>query len=231
MNAAPYACAAIGLPVGWFAGVLIDRVPDRLPLRPLPGLRLRGIYGVVTAAMVVLFGLVGWRFWEAPPLFIAGYLLLTAMLLTVSVIDIRVYRLPDRIVLPTLAASIVIVVVESLRASQPKQISYAVAGLLIYFVVLLIVHLISPAGMGFGDVKLAAVMGLYAGWLAPSYAGAFALVLWAMLIGFVAGSVVGVAMLVSRRRSTPIPFGPFLALGAMAVVLIGQHLVSITLAA
>ena len=133
--------------------------------------------------------------------------------------------------LPTLAASVVIVVIESLRSSQSKQISYAVAGLLIYFFVLLVVHLISPAGMGFGDVKLAAVMGLYLGWLAPSYTGSFALVLWAMLIGFVAGSVVGIAMLISRRRSTPIPFGPFLALGAMAVVLIGQHLVSITLAA
>ncbi len=231
VNADPYVCAAIGLPVGWFAGVLIDRVPDRLPLTPLPGVRLRGVHGVVTVAMVVLFGLVGWRFWTEPPLFIAGYLLLAGMLLTVSVIDIRVYRLPDRIVLPTLAASVVIVVVESLRASQSRQISYAVAGLLIYFFVLLVVHLISPAGMGFGDVKLAAVMGLYLGWLAPSYTGAFALVLWAMLVGFVAGSVVGIGMLISRRRSTPIPFGPFLALGAMTVVLIGQHLVSITLAA
>jgi leader peptidase (prepilin peptidase)/N-methyltransferase len=85
--------------------------------------------------------------------------------------------------------------------------------------------------MGFGDVKLAAVMGLYLGWLAPSYTGVFALVLWGMLVGFVAGSVVGIVMLVTRRRSTPIPFGPFLATGALTVVLIGQHLVSVTLAA
>jgi leader peptidase (prepilin peptidase)/N-methyltransferase len=91
------------------------------------------------------------------------------------------------------------------------------------------VHLISPRGMGFGDVKLAAVMGLYLGWLAPDYAGAAYIVLWAMLIGFLAGSVMGIAMLMARRRSTPIPFGPFLALGTITVVLIGQHLVSITL--
>jgi len=179
----------------------------------------------------VLFGLVGWRFWMEPPLFIAGYLLLAAMLLTVSVIDIQRYRLPDRIVLPALGASVVIVVAESLRASEPKQINYALVGALIYFGFLLVVHLISPSGMGFGDVKLAAVMGLFVGWLAPSYEGALALVLWAMLIGFVAGSMVGIAMLVSRRRSTPIPFGPFLAFGALTVVLIGQNLVSITLAA
>ncbi|HEY5154983.1 MAG TPA: A24 family peptidase [Acidimicrobiales bacterium] len=231
MNADPFVCAVLGLPVGWFSGVLIDRVPDRLPLRPLPGVRLRGVYLVVQVAMVVLFGLVGWRFWREPPLFIAGYLLLTAMLLTVSVIDITLYRLPDRIVLPTLGASLVIIVAESLRASEPSQIKYALVGALIYFGFLLVVHLISPAGMGFGDVKLAAVMGLYLGWLAPSYQGAFAMVLWGMLVGFVSGSVVGIVMLVTRRRSTPIPFGPFLALGALTVVLIGQHLVSVTLAA
>ena len=231
MNADPFVCAAIGLPVGWFAGVLIDRVPDRLPLRPLPGVRLGGLHGLVMAAMVVLFGLIGWRFWMEPPLFIAGYLLLGAMLLTVSVIDIALYRLPDRIVLPTLAASVVIVVVESLRASQSKQINYALVGALIYFGFLLVVHLISPRGMGFGDVKLAAVMGLYVGWLAPSYEGVLALVLWAMLIGFVSGSVVGIVALVNRRKSNPIPFGPFLALGCLTVVLIGQNLVSITLAA
>jgi leader peptidase (prepilin peptidase)/N-methyltransferase len=231
VNADPFVCAALGLPVGWFAGLLIDRVPDRSPLRPLPGVRLGGVYGVVQVAMVVLFGLVGWRFWMEPPLFIAGYLLLAAMLLTVSVIDIQRYRLPDRIVLPALGASVVIVVAESLRASEPKQINYALVGALIYFGFLLVVHLISPSGMGFGDVKLAAVMGLFVGWLAPSYEGALALVLWAMLIGFVAGSMVGIAMLVSRRRSTPIPFGPFLAFGALTVVLIGQNLVSITLAA
>jgi leader peptidase (prepilin peptidase)/N-methyltransferase len=229
MTATPFVCAALGLPVGWFGGVLIDRVPDRLPLRPLPGVRLRGVHLLVLVSMVVLFGLVGWRFDGEPPLFIAGYLLLTAMLLTVSVIDIQLYRLPDRIVLPTLAVSVVLVVVESLRASRPSGIHYAVVGLLIYFFVLLVVHLISPRGMGFGDVKLAAVMGLYLGWLAPSDMGAFAMVLWAMLVGFVSGSVVGVVMLVMRRRSTPIPFGPFLALGAMTVVLIGQHLVSVTL--
>ena len=52
-----------------------------------------------------------------------------------------------------------------------------------------------------------------------------------MLVGFVSGSLVGIVMLVARRRSTPIPFGPFLALGALTVVLIGQNLVSVTLVA
>jgi leader peptidase (prepilin peptidase)/N-methyltransferase len=225
----PLVCAALALPTAWFGGVLVDRVPDRLALQPLPGVRLRGVYLFLHLSLLVVFPLVGWRFNDDPPLFVAGYLLLSGMLITVSVIDIRLYRLPDRIVLPTLVISIVLVVVESLRASHAVQIRYALAGAFMYFGFLFIVHLISPRGMGFGDVKLAAVMGLYLGWLAPDYAGAAYIVLWAMLIGFLAGSVMGIAMLMARRRSTPIPFGPFLALGTITVVLIGQHLVSITL--
>ena len=76
-------------------------------------------------------------------------------------------------------------------------------------------HLISPAGMGFGDVKLAAVMGLYLGWLAAGYATAFVLVLWALGIGALAASALGIALLAfqGKNRRTPIPFGPYLAFG------------------
>ena len=67
--------------------------------------------------------------------------------------------------------------------------------------------------MGFGDVKLAAVMGLYVGWLGTTFTEALVLVLWAMLIGFATGSVYGFGVLIRRRRNRPFPFGPFLALG------------------
>jgi leader peptidase (prepilin peptidase) / N-methyltransferase len=232
VNAVPIACAVIGIPVGWFSGVLVARVPDRLPLRPLPGLRLdEGKYLGALISVVALFAGVGWRFEDEPVLFIAGYLLLAAMLVTVSIIDVDCFRLPDRIVLPTLAASVVLVVVESLRAGHAQRIGYALAGMAIYFGLLMVFHLISPRGMGFGDVKLAAVMGLYLGWLAAAYLTAFVLVVWALLIGAVLGSVVGVTMLVAQGRSrrTPIPFGPYLAVGALTVVLLTPHLVSLTL--
>ena len=154
------------------------------------------------------------------------------MLLTVSVIDIRLYRLPDRIVLPTLVASIVSSWSSPCGPRHPSRSATRWPACSIYFGFLFVVHLISPAGHGLrgreaggGDGPLRRV-----GWR-PSYAGAVSLVLWAMLIGFVAGSIVGIVLLVRRRRSTPIPFGPFLALGAITVVLIGQNLVSITLAA
>jgi len=229
MTVVPIICAVASLPVAWFAGVLIDRVPDNEPLRPFPGVRTRGWYLFLYLAMAVLFTLMGHRFDDDPALIVIGFLALTAMLVTVSVIDIQCYRLPDRIVLPTLIGSLVLVVVESIRAGEASHIKYALAGAAIYFVFLLVVHLISPRGMGFGDVKLAAVMGLYLGWLAPDYLTTFRLVLWAMLVGFVIGSVAGIALWAIRGRNAAIPFGPFLAFGALVVVLTSANIVGTAL--
>jgi leader peptidase (prepilin peptidase)/N-methyltransferase len=229
VNAVPVICALLSLPVGWFGGVLIDRVPDDEPLRPLPGVRLGGWYLSVQIATLIGFTCMGIRFEQAPALLIAGFLLLTAMLVTVSVIDINCYRLPDRIVLPTLGASLVLVVVESLREGQPGRIKYAAVGAGIYFGFLLVVHLISPNGMGFGDVKLALIMGLCVGWLATDYTGVAVLVLWSMLVGFLTGSLLGIVLLVRRGKSRHIPFGPFLAFGCLTVVLLAPHLTTVVL--
>lgn len=149
----------------------------------------------------------------------AGYLLLFGVLIAVSVIDVQQMRIPDVIVLPALVTSIALVVVVSLAEGRPRDIAIAAVGAGLYFGFLLFVHLVYPRGMGFGDVKLAALMGLYLGWLGSSWIESVALVLWAMLIGFVAGSAVGIVLLVIRRRNEPMPFAPFLALGTIVVVL------------
>ncbi len=126
-----------------------------------------------------------------------------------------------------------IVVVESLREGHSTRISYALAGAGMYFGLLLVIHLISPRAMGFGDVKLAAVMGLYLGWLAAGYATVFVLVVWALGIGALAGAIFGMVMLTAQgaSRRAAIPFGPYLAFGTMVVVLFTPHLVTLTLSA
>ena len=63
--------------------------------------------------------------------------------------------------------SIPLIAITSLVQHDAARIRFALAGGAFYFVFLLVVHLIIPRGMGFGDVKLAAVMGMYVGWLAP----------------------------------------------------------------
>jgi leader peptidase (prepilin peptidase)/N-methyltransferase len=222
-------CALVALPAGWFAAVLVDRVPDKLPLFDPPHpVRAKGVDLALYVGTVVLFVLAAIRFDDAPVLQLAGYLLLFGALLALSVIDIQLFRLPDRIVLPTLAVSIPLIVVSSVLDDRPEAIRYALVGGALYFGFLFVAHLVYPRGMGFGDVKLAAVMGLYVGWLGESDAQAVALVLWAMLIGFVSGSIVGVVLLAMRRRSAPIPFGPFLALGTVVAVLVSDGLISST---
>jgi len=233
VNAVPVVCAVAAVPASWFAGVLADRVPDRIPLRPLPGVRLHGRYLAMHLAILGLFVAVGFRFEEAVWLRTAGYLLLAAVLVTVSAIDIDCFRLPDRIVLPSIAASAVVVAAGSLREGRPSEIANAAAGAAIYFAILLAFHLVSPGGMGFGDVKLAALMGLYLGWLALGVGTAFVLVLWALGAGAIVATIVGAVLLgvQGRSRRTPIPFGPYLAFGTLLVVLLTPHLVTFSLSA
>ena len=80
-----------------------------------------------------------------------------------------------------------------------------------------------PAGMGFGDVRLAFVLGLFLGWLSLGH------VLVGIFCGFLLGAVIGVVLVVFRIRSRKdaIPFGPFLAAGAAVTVLVGDPMVQV----
>ena len=82
-----------------------------------------------------------------------------------------------------------------------------------------------PAGMGFGDVKLAGVLGLFVGWLGW---GEWAV---ALFLGFLLGAVFGIALMAVRRggRKTAVPFGPFMLLGTLIAVLWGGRLADLYL--
>ncbi len=89
-----------------------------------------------------------------------------------------------------------------------------------------LIYALSKGGMGDGDVRLAPLLGMYLGWLNPG------IVLPGLFFGFVAGAVVGVAMMAVDRagRRTAVPFGPFLALGTVVAIFVGQHFVDLVLA-
>ena len=136
-----------------------------------------------------------------------------AMLITVADIDLEHRIVPNKILLPMavwgVAASAIV---------RPDALIQLVAAGAAAFTLLLVAALIHPAGMGMGDVKLAGVMGLYLGAsIAP-----------ALLLAFLTGSIVGVAMLVrhgASGRKRGIPFAPFLALGGIVGLLAGPELV------
>ena len=131
-----------------------------------------------------------------------------AVLVVLSVIDIRTRRLPNRIVLP--AAALVLaahVAIEPDRAFEWVAAAVGAAG------VLLVAALVYPGGLGMGDVKLALLLGAALGWSVAA----------ALAIGFMAAALAGILLIVrngwSARKST-LPLGPFLAFGSFAVLLL-----------
>jgi leader peptidase (prepilin peptidase) / N-methyltransferase len=131
-----------------------------------------------------------------------------AVLIVLSVIDFDSYRLPNRIVLPSAA-----LVLAARLASTPEHWKAWIGASLGAFACFLVLALIYPAGLGMGDVKLALLLGAALG-------GA---VLPALLVGTLAAGVAGVVVLArqglgARRRA--LPFGPFLAFGAITILLL-----------
>jgi leader peptidase (prepilin peptidase)/N-methyltransferase len=130
------------------------------------------------------------------------------VLVVLSVIDIESHRLPNEIVLPSAA-----IVLVARVASAPEHWQAWLGAGLGAFAFFLLLALIYPAGLGMGDVKLALLLGFALG-------GA---ILPALVVGTLAGGAAGIVLLVrngAQARRHAIPFGPFLAFGAIAVLLI-----------
>ena len=186
----------------------------------------------VDLATAVVLGALGYHVdWSAD---LPAALVFGAAIVVVAVIDIDHYRIPDRVVFPTLAASIVLLAGAAAAEDVPRALVGALSGAVAYFVFLLAFFLVSPSGMGFGDVKLALLLGLHLGWMGSiartaggvehtSTVEALQLVLVGGLFGSVIGSVVGLGALALRGRRAHFPFGPSLCLGALVAVLASEQ--------
>jgi len=134
------------------------------------------------------------------------------LLLACAVIDYRKRIIPNAVVLPALIAFAAAILALDL-AGQPLSFVDGLLGLLAYGGGLFLVALVSPGGMGMGDVKLAALIGLVLGALGLRYVGV------AAALGILTGGLGAVvALALGRDRKDAIPFGPYLALGAAAAV-------------
>jgi leader peptidase (prepilin peptidase)/N-methyltransferase len=247
-------CSVFGLLVGSFLNVVIHRVPkgesivtprsrcprcgveiagrDNVPV--LSWLVLRGRcrhcgepisarYPAVEASTAVLFGVMAARLgfdWALP-----AFLVFTASLVALSVIDLDTYRLPTPIIYVTLGLSVPLLVLAAVVDGDWRGLAEAAAGSVAAFAVLFAIHLASPRGMGFGDVRLAALLGLFLGWIElPEVAVG-------LFFAFLLASVVGVGLMLAKRRGRKdrVPFGPFLAAGAYLAVLVGESVLRVYL--
>lgn len=146
---------------------------------------------------------------------VAGILLALALALylynavRLTVIDFRTHLLPNRILGPWFIASALLLGAAALLAGEPMIVLRMVLGSVILFVGYLILHLIAPAGMGLGDVKLAAVLGLYLGFVSYTH------LLWATALAFIIGALWSVVLLLARKATlrSSVAFGPFMLAG------------------
>ena len=151
------------------------------------------------------------------PVYAAGVVApFLGVMLAITVIDARHRVVPNRIVYPAVILFAAAIVVGDLLGDGVDALDGAI-GLALYAVPLLLVAVVVPQGMGMGDVKLVALIGLVLGSLGLSYVGVAAGV---GIIGGGIGALVALAVLGAGRRDQ-IPFGPFLAGGAVVATLAG----------
>lgn len=167
----------------------------------------------------VAFAAMAWRWGWDGVLVLIPFLFLAAVLVVVSLIDLEHYRIPDRIVFPGVGISAALIALVTLiEEFDPVFLRNAVIGSVAYFALLLVPHLVYPKGMGFGDVKLALLMGLFLGWIYADPFDGIALVMWALVLGSGLGVVAGVGFALIRGRRAEFPFGPALAAGCLLAV-------------
>ena len=242
-------CALFGLLVGSFLNVVIYRVPRKesivsprsacptchAPIAPrdnvpiLSWLCLRGRcrnchspismrYPLIEAATAGLFAGVAARIgfsWTLP-----AYLVLAAGLLALACTDIEHLLLPKRIVYPVLGLVGALLLAAAGITGHWHNLLIAIVSAAVWFVIFFAMNAISPRALGFGDVRLAPVLGLALGWLGVRY----------VLLGFFAanliGAVIGIALIASKRmsRQQQIPYGVFLAVGTLLAIFAGPEL-------
>lgn len=245
-----FVSAVFGLIVGSFLNVVVYRIPNGLsvvsppsacpncdtPIRPRDNipvfgwLILRGRcrdcdhpisarYPIVEATTAVLFAGTAWvigSHWTLP-----AYLWFVAVTLALALVDFDTKRLPNRIMLPGTVVGAMLLAIGAAIEGEWAQLLIGFAVGLGLFAAFLLLALAVPAGFGMGDVKLAFILGLFAGYvsLAAGIFSAFA--------GFVIGGLVSVGLLLFKRvdRKTAIPFGPSLVLGSWVAIVAGPQIV------
>ena len=243
------ACALLGLLVGSFLNVVVWRVPraeslvrpgshcpgcdaavaprDNLPVLSWLllrgrcrhcGMRISPRYPLVELGTAALFGVLAWRFGWDPAL--PAFLYLAAVGLALALIDIDHQRLPFAITAPSYPVAIVLLGAAALVSGEPARLVPMLVGMCALFAFYLLLNVVNPRGMGFGDVMLSGVLGLglgYLGW-GPLLVGAF--------LGFLFGALGGLLLIALRRAGmkSQVPFGPYMLAGALVAVLAGSAL-------
>ena len=242
--------AILGLAVGSFLNVCIDRLPQNKSIVLPPShceacqhklatkdlipvfsyLRLRGRCRYCQAsvprrlfwvelATALIFALLCWHYGLSAEL---GVMIFYACLfIVIFVVDLEHGLILNKVVYPGMVVALLLALLPRPWLTQwiVTGVANAAIGGAIGFALFLLIAIVSRGGMGWGDVKLAALIGLATG---------FPLVFFSIIMGAIFGGIVAVALVIAkkRKRRQTIPFGPFLAVAAMVTLLWGSNILS-----
>lgn len=185
--------------------------------------KISGRYPLVEVLNAFFYVLVFWRF--GPGWVSVVYCILCSALVVITFIDFDFQIIPDRITLPGIPLGIIagsfLLPDPFLRATalgyKASLVGAASGFSLFYLVAFLSIKILKKEGMGGGDIKIMAMLGAFLGWKA---------VILTTFLGSLSGSIIGIGLMVFRGRgkSSLIPFGPFLALGALISLFFGQEI-------
>jgi leader peptidase (prepilin peptidase)/N-methyltransferase len=246
------ACIAMGLLIGSFLTVVVDRVPrgdsivappsacgacgnrltfaDLVPIASWLALRGKcrhcgspiGVEPLVIELATAATFLLFGLRFGADPV-VPAFCILGAALVALVWIDLHEFRLPREITYTAFVLGSIALVIAALLNDETERIWKAFAGAGIALAIMGLIYVGSRGQMGDGDVRLAPLLGLYLGYL---HLGTVPI---GLFLGFLIGSVVGVAAMTvgSAGRKTAMPFGPFLAAGTVLAIFVGPDVVDL----
>jgi prepilin signal peptidase PulO-like enzyme (type II secretory pathway) len=173
----------------------------------------------VELATGLIFAFLYWHYGLSAELGVMAFY--ACLFIIIFVIDLEQGLILNKVVYPGMVVALLLSLYPWpwLTDSIVMRVAYAALGGGIGFAIFLLIAIVSHGGMGWGDVKLAALIGLATG---------FPLVFLAIIMGAILGAIVAVALMIMKKRNFKgtIPFGPFLALAAMVTLLWGSNILS-----
>lgn len=243
--------ALVGLVVGPFLGIAVDRAVERerpellhrcqhcstslgprslVPVYnwfvrcPADALHRSWRYVLVDVSTAATFALAASRFdttWMLGP-----YLALFSVLVVLCIIDVETHLLVNILTYPTFAVGVFAVLTLSGPQGHAEAMVPALVGAGVFGGIILLAFIAYPPGMGLGDAKLAPTLGLALGWLTTSALDAIRLSLYALILGLLGAALVGLGLRATRvlAAKAEIPMGPGLVLGTLAVLAFSEQL-------
>jgi leader peptidase (prepilin peptidase)/N-methyltransferase len=179
------------------------------PNRPVEDRLVQVLSGVVFGATAAA---VGWDF------SLPGFFWFAAATLVLTLTDVDRKLIPNRITLPSGLIGGALLIVAGIADLAPERLLWMAIGSVGYTAFMTILALLVPGGLGFGDVKLAAILGGFLGYADPAY------IAWGVIGAYVIGGAASLFLLITRikSRKDTIPFGPYMVVGSYVALWFGE---------